>query len=268
MRTTSGKYYAKKKEKSQMSENIVQFNTIKKEKEREKEKSLLEEFKDFIKDDDSTASVIGFLAKKSAQLIEKYEDYDDCLNGFSERDRKELYEFYDYFAEEYEEIVSDAIFEVWYGEQPLILSIIEDLYDEDCERRDEELIKNMPKEIIKEAESLCEKIFAIRKNKEIHCTNTYDIWSCSIPKTIPRDMLQDYKAEFIKTCAKIIADEFGTMIVLYADSPTSKRRMFGVVGKNNKWIPIPKDELKKTDLQSQRESGIKENRIYEEITRD
>lgn len=248
--------------------NIVEFEKIKKEaKEKQackKDGKLLGEFKNYIKKDDSAANIIGFLAMKSAQLIEKYNDYEECLNGFSESEKEELYDFYSYLKENYDEKIEDARFEVWNGFQPVFLNIIEDLYDEDCEKRDIEFFNTLPEEIITEAKDLCEKIFAIRKDKFVCCLTSYDEWECEIPKTIPREFLEEYKNDFTRTCAKVVEEQGGVLIVFYYNEQGSKITMFGVTSENQKWKPISKEELKKEMSQKSNDVKVK----YIEIEKD
>ena len=75
-----------------------------------KRKNLIQEFLTYTGSDPSTNEIIGFLAIKNAEYLAKNE----ANHGqFSKEERKDLYEFYNYFAEHFEKQTRDARLRNW-----------------------------------------------------------------------------------------------------------------------------------------------------------
>ena len=165
--------------------------------------------------------------------------------------------------ENYGERTRNARYDNW-GDEAFILVLADTLYQEDCERANEEFIKNVSEDVLKEAENLTEKILAIRKDKHFSCYTSSDMWTFSLRKGIPKKFLQSIKRETTVYFAKIIVME-GAVVIRVFNDDKSPDQIFGIRGTKTSWIPIPKDEMKAADLESQRQSDIHEILEYIEI---
>lgn len=223
------------------------------------EGTLTESFKRFIAKDNSIENILKFLGIQNARYIAKGR----VSSKFSEEEKEELYEFYSYFMENYGERTRNARYDNW-GDEAFILVLADTLYQEDCERANEEFIKNVSEDVLKEAENLTEKILAIRKDKHFSCYTSSDMWTFSLRKGIPKKFLQSIKRETTVYFAKIIVME-GAVVIRVFNDDKSPDQIFGIRGTKTSWIPIPKDEMKAADLESQRQSDIHEILEYIEI---
>lgn len=223
------------------------------------EGTLTESFKKFIAKDNSIENILKFLSIQNARYITKSGDSSE----FSKEEKEELYEFYSYFMENYGAQTRDARYNNW-GDEAFILVLADTLYQEDCERANEEFMKTVSEDVLKEAENLTEKMLAIRKEKHFSCYTSSDMWTFSLRKCIPKKFLQSIKRETTVYFAKIIVME-GAVVIRVFNDDKSPDQIFGIRGTKTSWIPIPKDEMKAADLESQRQSDIHEILEYIEI---
>lgn len=223
------------------------------------EGTLTESFKKFIAKDNSIENILKFLSIQNARYIAK----SGGSNEFSKEEKEELYEFYSYFMENYGAQTRDARYDNW-GDEAFILVLADTLYQEDCERANEEFIKNVSEDVLKEAENLTEKMFAIRKGKHFSCYANNDMWTFSLRKGIPKKFLQSIKRETTVYFAKIIVME-GAIVIRIFNDDKGPDQIFGIRGTKTSWIPIPKDEMKAADLESQGQNDIHEILEYIEF---
>ena len=225
--------------------------------------TLIESFKKYLQNNDNPdEAIIEFLGCKNAQLLCKC----DNLDNFSSENREELYEFYRYFMEKYGDKTYKLRMQNWGGIEPLIFRLTETLFEEDCEKRDEAFMKNVDKNIIKEAESLSDKMFSIKKDKHFACITSYDSWEFWIKGNVPKQEKDEAKQYMTLSFAKIIADD--GLIIARITEKGRMDKMFGIEGLDKKWASISKKKVKKADNISQRRLGIKEDIEYIEINRD
>lgn len=103
-----------------------------------KRKNLIQEFLTYTGSDPSTNEIIGFLAIKNAEYLAKNE----ANHGqFSKEERKDLYEFYNYFAEHFEKQTRDARLRNW-GQEPYLFRLTIDLYE-----WEQQELKNLSEEL-------------------------------------------------------------------------------------------------------------------------
>ena len=224
------------------------------------EGTLTESFKKFIEKDSSVPNILQFLSCKNAQLLLKC----SSLENFSKEDRQELYDFYDFFMENYGDKTYNARIRNW-GQEPLIFRLTEALYDDDCEKKDEEFMKNLSPDILSEAQLLLDKVMPIRRDRRFSCITANDCWEFWMTKTIPKKYLQSTKDYSILSFAKIIACN-GAMVVRIIESD-GKPSLFGITAENGKWIPLTKEQMEKVDKKSQNDTGDYEEVNYIELTR-
>ena len=93
-------------------------------KNNKKRKNLIQEFLTYTGSDPSINEIIGFLAIKNAEYLVKNETNH---GQFSKEERKDLYEFYNYFAEHFEEQTRDARLRNW-GQEPYLFRLTIDGY--------------------------------------------------------------------------------------------------------------------------------------------
>lgn len=156
--------------------NIVQFTTT-------PGKTVLERFKNYIKRNDTSEGMLEILNIENARAI--------GLNGVEgdsvfEKYAEEYAEFFDYFTSHHmNEEMEDRFMENW-GNYPYVLRFAAACKDYIENERMEDLIRGLNKKQLSEVESLCEKIFAIRKHRLIVviCPESGDRYTLELPATI------------------------------------------------------------------------------------
>ena len=221
--------------------------------------TLTESFKKFIEKDDSTERILNFLSVQNSRYLAK----SGISEEFSKEEKEELYDFYSYFMENYGEQTQSARYNNW-GNEAFIFRLADSLYSDDCQRENIEFMKTVSKDVLKEAKSLTEKIFSIRKDKHVSCCTDGDMWIFYIPKTISKKFLQTAKEETTVYFAKIIALT-GTIVVRIFNDGTKPDQIFGIIGTESSWLPISKDKMKTADIKAQKNCNIGEIMEYIEI---
>lgn len=224
--------------------------------------TMLEEFKRYIKTDDSAKRIIEFLALKNAQfLATMYESVEDIPNNL----KAEILEFYLYFDENYGERTLQLRFDNWGEMDALILRVgFSILMDKNTKARNSYL-KSLSKEVLSEATSLMTTIMDIRKDKQLTITVPSGQCQTQIPHTIPREFLEDAKQETLVLMAKVI-NESGAVVVRTKEK-NHKFKVFGIMAYNQKWIPISKEEMLRCNTNNY-ELQPEENVIYTEIKKE
>lgn len=93
-------------------------------------RTMLVSFKKYMLDEpDSIDRVLDYLNIRSA-ILSGLVDKD---HEFDADERQEMYDFYDYFLENYDDKTKLARMERWNGEEPFVIQAIQNLYDQDNE---------------------------------------------------------------------------------------------------------------------------------------
>lgn len=218
--------------------NIVQFTTT-------PGKTVLERFKNYIKRNDTSEGMLEILSIENARAI--------GLNGVEgdsvfEKYAEEYAEFFDYFTSHHmNEEMEDRFTENW-GNYPYVLRFAAACKDYIENERMEDLIRGLNKKQLSEVESLCEKIFAIRKHRLIVviCPESGDRYTLELPATIRKKELDGYRHGLKRLCAIVIKN--GIMFVrTYEKNPknmSDPHDIFAVKSDDSgNWIPVSKKEL-------------------------
>lgn len=198
-------------------------------------KSILDEFKDVIKKSDKPENIISFLSVTNARLLAKI-----GTNQVDEDLKKEIIEFYNFFMENYEAETRKARKNNWPNDA-LVLRMGSEFAYEDYQNNIKNKIDSFPSDILQEAEILNDIIFGFRKDKILTLNhNTEHIESLSIPRTIPREYLNDSKETVLLHICELI-DTGGSIVVRLMDKKANS--VFGVLCAQKKWFPIPKNNM-------------------------
>ena len=137
--------------------------------------------------------------------------------------------------------------EIW-GNYPYVLRFAAACKDYIENERMEDLIRGLNKKQLSEVESLCEKIFAIRKHRLIVviCHESGDRYTLKLPATIRKKELDGYRHGLKRLCAIVIKN--GIMFVrTYEKNPknmSDPHDIFAVKSDDSgNWIPVSKKEL-------------------------
>lgn len=143
--------------------------------------------------------------------------------------------------------MEDRFMENW-GNYPYVLRFAAACKDYIENERMEDLIRGSNKKQLSEVESLCEKIFAIRKHRLIVviCPESGDRYTLKLPATIRKKELDGYRHGLKRLCAIVIKN--GIMFVrTYEKNPknvSDPHEIFAVKSDDyGNWVPVSKDEL-------------------------
>ena len=197
--------------------------------------TIQEQFQRYIQRNRSIDDIIVFLSLKNAELI--------ALVGMGKITAKlkiELYEFYQYFMENFDDMTYSARMRNW-GQEPYIFRLTEQLLDDDVTEMEQQYLDSLPENVKKEAKTLCDTLFAIREDREITYFTDKDRGMVEIPKTVYREDIEDYKQGLYLLCCNIIEDK-GAMVVRLHKKDHDE--VFGIrtlpIGI---WSPVSKEDM-------------------------
>lgn len=221
---------------------------------------MIQEFQDILKNGYSTQKVIQFLSCEKAELIAKTGmDY-----VFSTEEREELYDFYNFFMENYGEKTYRARMQNW-GQEPYIFRLTEHLYKEDRANNLRHYFQTAPENIFREAVALKEKLLSIKREKILSCVNQEGEFKYELPdKQI--DMYEDF---VVSICLEMILKN-GVMVVRVLGRKGEANQLFSVKSdEKGHWIPISKKVMEECHCTAPDGSTLEpeENLIYTEISK-
>lgn len=224
--------------------------------------TILEQFEDYISKHKKVSDIITFLSVKNAELI--------GLSGMGKIGvslKDELYEFYDYFFENFDELTAEARIREW-GQEPFIFRLTEEIMHQEEEQLKKAFLDSLSDHVKKEAKTLSDTLFAIRENRILTIVNAEEYYSFEIPKVIYREELGEYREDLFFLCCTMIAN-LGAMTVRLIKKQGTE--IFGIrtlpIGV---WSPISKEEMRKAHttapngIELEPEDGV----IYTEIMRE
>lgn len=217
--------------------------------------TMLVSFKKYMLDEpDSIDRVLDYLNIRSA-ILSGLVDKD---HEFDADERQEMYDFYDYFLENYDDKTKLARMERWDGEEPFIIQAIQNLYDQDNEVYSSDLDERMSAKAKIETAALVDRILSIQKEKVISIVIGNDVFSVGLDAVIKPEDLKKTKENLYYSCAEMILESGLAIVCTKAEDCTE---VFAVVGVNgNEWLPVSKEDL--SDLLDEDED---ENLEYVEI---
>ena len=226
-----------------------------------KSKNLIQEFLTYTGSDPSTNEIIGFLAIKNAEYLAKNE----ANHGqFSKEERKDLYEFYNYFAEHFDKQTQDTILRNW-GQEPYLFRLTIELYE-----REQQELKNLseelPEKIRSEMEALKKKLIEIPKKKSI---SSQGASAYRFPAVITEEEREAIDNCFLEIYCEMITCQ-GVMTVRAIGNEAEKDCLFGIVfWGDGTWEPVSKKEMEESHCIDAQGHPIppEPNTIYTEIER-
>lgn len=139
--------------------------------------TMLVSFKKYMLDEpDSIDRVLDYLNIRSA-ILSGLVDKD---HEFDADERQEMYDFYDYFLENYDDKTKLARMERWNGEEPFVIQAIQNLYDQDNEVYRSDLDERMSAKAKIETAALVDRILNIQKEKVISIVIGNDVFSVGL----------------------------------------------------------------------------------------
>ena len=183
---------------------------------------------------------------------------------FSAEERKEFYDFYDFFMENYGEKTYHARMQNW-GQEPYIFCLTEQLYNEDRANALMHYFQTAPENIFREAVTLKEKLFSIKREKILSCANQKGEFEYELPdKQI--DMYEDF---VVSICLEMILKN-GVIVVRVLGKKGESNQLFSVKSdRKGHWPPISKQIMEECHCIAPDGSTLKpeENLIYTEISK-
>lgn len=228
--------------------------------------SILEQFQMFLKETPAARDIVGFLSVQNARLLSHMVG---GVENLPEEVVKEVYEFFLYFMDNFDDLTYEARLENWLDDA-LILRVGMLIDEQLAEMEDEQFLNSLTDKQKAEAQTLADTIIEIRKNRHISFAAGSDMWVFDIPKTIRKDELNSYKKELYIMCAEIV-DAFGAMTVRTSE-PGKNDEIFGirVLYPFQVWSPISKKEM--LDAHTLAPDGTRiapeEGTVYTEIMRE
>ena len=176
--------------------------------------TLLEKFKEHMKEAKSISDIIGILSVLNAEYISKCSFYDD-IEDMPDDFKNEIIEFASYFHEKFGESTAQARYENWGENDAFLLRTAESIIEYEDEKKAKEFYDNMTEGQKNEVNSFTEEIFSIRKDRILSFMwGDGDDGSCQlrIPRTIPKYDLDNLKAD-IKKYVTFIIHNRGALVV-------------------------------------------------------
>lgn len=195
-------------------------------------RTILENFENLLEESKKTDDIISFISVMNAKILVQIRD-----NDVPEKLRNEILEFYYYFIKNYEQKTRKVRINNWPNDA-LILRMGATFAREDYLASVKEEIEKFSSDVRREAESLLDTIFNIRKDKIIsivYSDGKTDV--LQIPRTIPREELDNSKTEVLFFLGSLV-DVGGSATVRLLDKNGSG--VFGVLCKDKKWSPVSK----------------------------
>lgn len=201
--------------------------------------TILEQFRLFLDETPSVQDIVGFLAVQNARLIPFLGNHGEKLTPEM---ADEVYEFYDYFMDNYDDLTIEARLSNWENDA-LILRVGADLEEFFMEQEEQAFLDSLTDKQKQEAKTLADTIMAIRKDKLVTFNTMEESWQMYIPAVLSKTELNDCKYELYGCCAEVIC-EFGAITVRTADR-NGRRSIFGirVLAPYQVWSPISKEDM-------------------------
>lgn len=212
------------------------------------EGTILESFKEYIKEHNREDDIIKFLSVKSAWLMTRIAMSD--MRGeddLPEKEKEEIKDFYEFFINNFYSKYEKAIYRNW-NDDPLILRAGYVYMEEMHEKIRKSVLDSVPNndQRMKDAKDLCDKIMSIRKNKQLSAVfgKEPERETILIPPTIKKSELDEYKEDVLYLCLRLILE--GGVIVCRISEKDSLYKIFAVETdyENHTWKPTDAETLR------------------------
>ena len=196
---------------------------------------LVDEFKNYIKKDNSTENIISFLSVTNARLIGQ------SASGISEKLENEVLDFVQYFMENYYLKTESDIYANW-PNGPFVFRLADEIIERNTLQNCEMAYASLSDKQKKDADALVEKIFSIRANRYVSFVNEETVLELEIPRTIPRYELDFHKAQLKFICCIMLLN--GGAMTVRAIRNRNHTEIFGVrAQKGGLWEPVSKESM-------------------------
>lgn len=208
------------------------------------DKTITEQFSEYMSRYGSTANdIIGFLCIQNEKVTRILRDKTQNVSKDME---DEILEFYDQFMEHHDNDTYQARMRQW-GKEPVIFQIAEYIREHRLYLKQKEEFRFVDREILKEAETLAQKIWDIKAYREIQfIINTQDqpvMDAIQIQYPIAKGYWDKPKTFLLYDCVAMLLTK-GALIAR-VQRPTYVE-MFSIrADQDGRWIPIPARELMK-----------------------
>lgn len=179
------------------------------------------------------------LLKRADKIMSTWDD----LHTLSDAHIQEIFDFFSFCVNDARmEKYVDDIAESWPNSLPLCIQIGAPIMHEMAEAASKNLWDLLPDNDKEEIIQLKNTITMFNVDKIISFMINYDSYRIAMPAICSEEDFQDYDAELLNRCIQLIR-EGGSVVVRLLENPN---KIFGVVAKNGTWMPIPKDDMKRT----------------------
>lgn len=224
--------------------------------------TIYQQFRAFMgKEPRTVEDVISFLHIQNARALSWVD------KEVPQEKKDDLIEFFIYFMENFDQLTHMARMREW-GDEPLVLRMGYKFYMEEHDRERDKYLASISKNTRIEAESLRDKLFAIRADRYFSVVfPDGDSATLNLDATIPKNRLDDSKTELLWICAQLVESSGGlTVRCQYRN----KTEVFGIAAKHGRWVPIAKQEILDAHTLAPDGTRLKpeEGVVYTEISRD
>lgn len=222
------------------------------------EGTIYDSFQKYVENHNKKEDIIIFLSLQNARLLKEIGLHGN--DNIPESYKKEIVDFYEYFIIHYYDRMKNEMMKMW-NDGPLILRAGHYYMEEENIKNQKKLLASIPEEDqrMKDAKALSDRIMNIRKNKKLTASFITDPKAevITIPATIKREALDEYKEFVLYLCLRIILDA-GVMICrIFENNGIEKVFAIQADNENNTWKPVEVEMLK----ESFQEKGKKEEYI-------
>lgn len=203
-----------------------------------KKDSMKDSFIDYIKGSHEVQQILEFLSVYSAYMLTLiYQEH-----KFSKQEKENLYEFYDYFMENYGEDTYEDRMQNW-GQEPLILRYTENLYELDREEERENCVKHASKAEKQEVSHFLDQLMKIKKDKVFICMNESHSDAYQMPGKVEKSELE-FMYSFFRSVLMEMLKTDGAIVVRVLGNNKENDQLFGVHCNEGKFIYSSKSEIK------------------------
>ena len=229
-----------------------------------KKLTILQQFEMFLEEKPTVDDVIGFLSVQNALLIGE-----TSFGELTEERILEIYEFFVYFMENFDELTVEARMRNW-PDDAYILRLGEEIF----KQKEKEFLDNLTDKQRHEVQTLADTIMNIRKDRILIFsildeTWKEHAWNFFIPKTLKKNELKECKQELFILCANVICN-YGSIVIRTMDKDVNEIFGIRVIHPIQVWSPISKEEM--LDAHTLAPNGVRlapeEGLVYTEIMRE
>lgn len=209
-----------------------------------RKESLVDAFQKYMGKSFSCDKMISFLSTYSAHLLALI-TINNLENNFSQEEKENLYQFHDWFSNNYGKKTYKIRMREW-GQEPFIFRYTENLYTQDRKKEREDLMKQASPQEIKDAEILRDQLLQIKQDKILYYIDDKHSDAYHMPGTFSKPETRFMKSYFGEICLEALKNK-GILAIRILGNKKENDRIFGVHFGDGYFVSIPLETIRTID---------------------